>query len=822
MHYLRTVASGLLLAALLFVGFRAVGPLPPLGRLLDPANGVWSVATTARLPEHAAATIPGLSDSVLVLYDDRRVPHVFAATQRDMARALGYVVARDRLFQLDLQARAPAGRLSELLGEVVLPLDRQQRRLGLARSAEREFAALDSTSEAYGMMAAHAAGVNAWIAGLGPRDLPLEYHLLAARPERWKPVNTLYLGRRMGYMLAYSSDEFRRERVVALVGEEAADALFPLHSPIQEPVQPGRGEYPRFDRTPLPPPGEGSRAASVVGLALGVEDRPRPRASNNWAVAPSRSATGHALLGGDPHVALTLPSIWYEAHLVVPGALDTYGVTLTGSPSIIIGFNRDVAWSFTTHTADVMDYYVEELDELERPTSYRLDGEWRPLETVVEQYRGKRGELLASDTVYSTHRGPIVWRNGRPLSLRWTVLEDQGSGDAIYQATMARSVREWLSAMEGYLAPAQTGVVADRAGNIAIRVIGRYPIRPGDGRGDRVFDGTTSATDWRGWWPVARHPTGLNPRQGYLASANQQPIDPAEDDGYLGTNWFPPWRAMRINELLRADGAVTPAEMQRFQTDPGSVRADLLVPWFLGAAERLAESGRTPAGAAEAATLLAEWDRRYTRDNTRAVLFELAMDELEDRTWDELVPSPSDGEASRRVATPMESVLYRLLHDGNSPWWDVRATHSVVEDRDLVLAQSLAAALARARERYGDPAGDGWRWERIRHANIYHLLRLRSLSALGLPVQGGPSTLNPSFGSGSWGASWRQVVELGPEVTARVIYPGGQSGNPVSRWYDDRIPKWLSGDLDSALVPARPSEIPPQRVAATLVLRPEG
>jgi penicillin amidase len=822
MTHLRTLAAGVVLATLLFVGFRPVGRLPAMGRFFDPWSGVWSVATTARLPTQTEAGVPGLADSVVILYDDRDVPHIFASTVEDAARALGYVVARDRLFQLDLQARAPAGTLTELFGAPALPLDREMRRLGLPQSADREFAELDPESETYRTLVAYADGVNAWIDGLGRRDLPLEYHLLAGRPARWLPVNTLYLMRRMGHMLAYSSDEFRRERVVALVGEEAADALLPIASPIQEPVQPGAGDYPRVDSTPLPPPGAPSAdAASLV--VRGSYDRERARASNNWAVAPAKSATGYALLEGDPHLRLTLPSIWYEAHTVVPGALEVYGVTFTGAPTIIIGFNRDVAWTFTTNTADVVDYYVEELDDSERPARYRMDGEWHPLEARVEEYYGRRGEILAADTLYYTHRGPIAWRDGRPLSMRWTVLEDRGTIDAVYRATTAASVDEWLRTMEAYRAPSQTAVVADRGGNIAIRALGRFPTRPGDGRGDRVFDGTTSASDWVGWWPAERQPSALNPRQGYVASANQQPIDPAEDEAYLGVHWFPPWRAMHINRLLRELDRVTPEDMQRFQTDPGSARADRFVPWFLAASRRLTQAGRDPAGLIAAAALLAEWDRRYTRENTRAILFELAMDELEDRTWDELVPpGAGDGSSARRVATPMESVLYRLLYDEHSTWWDVRATTDVAEDRDLILGQSLAAASVRATERYGDPSGDGWRWEGVRHANIYHLLRLRSLSALGLAVQGGPSTLSPLSGSGVWGASWRQVVELGPEVTARVVYPGGQSGNPVSPRYDDRIPRWQHGQLDTALVPDTPGALPPDRVVATLVLRPEG
>ncbi len=281
---------------------------------------------------------------------------------------------------------------------------------------------------------------------------------------------------------------------------------------------------------------------------------------------------------------------------------------------------------------------------------------------------------------------------------------------------------------------------------------------------------------------------------------------------------------MRINQLLRANPAVTPEDMRRYQLDPGNVRADRFVPYFLEAAARpVAATDGVADRATDAARLLAEWDRRYTRDNTRAVLFELAMSELGRRVWDELLP-PDTGGGDRPdgpAGWPSETVLWVALHDASSPWWDDRRTPQRVEDRDQILVASLAAALDTAEARYGSPSSAGWRWDRIRHTNIHHLLRLRSLSALDLPVQGGRGTLNPSSGSGVWGASWRMVVELGPELRARTVYPGGQSGNPVSPYYDDRIERWMEGELDDARFPRTPDELPPTRVLSTLLLASE-
>ncbi|MDB4899260.1 MAG: peptidase penicillin amidase, partial [Gemmatimonadetes bacterium] len=325
----RLAGALILLALLLLAGARRFGPIPALGPLLDPAHGVWSMARAAEHPSEARAGIPHLSAGATVVYDDRAVPHIFAASEVDAYRALGYVVARDRLFQLYLQTMAASGRLTEVGGARLLGADREMRHLGLPRSAERKLAAASDTSEARRVMQAYSDGVNAYIDQMPATELPLEFRLLGITPPRWLPIDSYHLLDRMGWILANISLEKDRAAAASRVGAAAAAALFPDNSPIQEPVQPNGQRSARLDFAQLAPPGAPDSAAALVASALdawspdelrasGDADQ-RTMASNNWAVAPRRTADGHALLAGDPHLDLSLPSIWYEAHLVVPG-----------------------------------------------------------------------------------------------------------------------------------------------------------------------------------------------------------------------------------------------------------------------------------------------------------------------------------------------------------------------------------------------------------------------------------------------------------------------------------------------------------------------
>lgn len=805
----------MVLAGMLWLCAAGAGPVPPLGALLDPATGVWSMPSASELPRSADARVPGLSAPVNVIYDDRWVPHIFATRDDDAYRALGFVVARDRLFQLEMQTLAASGRLTEIAGTRALPLDREMRALGLPRAAERRLSALAPGGAERRAVEAFADGVNAYVASMSPAELPLEYRLLGRRPSRWEPVNTLHLFNRMAWTLSYETGDLDRLSVRALVGAAAADALYPVRSPIQEPIQPNGRQVPRFDFIRLPPPGvpdsaAAARLATARALRPTVPAGPRDEqavGSNNWAVAPGRTREGAALLAGDPHLELTLPSIWYEAQLQVPGALDVYGVTIPGVPGIVIGFNRDIAWTFTNTQADALDHYAETVDDVSRPTRYRLDGAWRGLERRVERFDDRRGRPIATDTMRYTHRGPLrrvgdVW-----YSMRWTALETGNPIGSFLAAAAATNVTGFQRATEGFGSPAQNMLVADRGGAIAIRSTGSFPLRPGDGRGDVARDGASARADWAGEWTAGTMPGAVNPAQGFLASANQQPVDPAVEPRYLGSHWYSPWRAMRINELLRADAAMTPGRMRAMQTDPGSARADHFVPLLRTAAAR--RPGRSEC--ARAAALLAEWDRRYTRDNRRAVLFEAVMQDLPALLWDEL--------RGIEGGLPADQIIAALAADSGSLWWDDRRT-PLVERRDDLLCAAMESGLAGTISSRGGPDDVRWRWDHVRFANVRHLLRLPALSALRIPVQGGPSTLNPSSGSGAYGASWRMVVELGRETRGWGTYPGGQSGNPLSGRYTDRLPAWTAGALDTLRFPRRPEELPGTGARAWLTLQP--
>ena len=503
-----------------------------------------------------------------------------------------------------------------------------------------------------------------------------------------------------------------------------------------------------------------------------------------------------------------MPSVWYEVHLVVPGIVDAYGVTLPGGPIIPIGFNRSMAWTATNTGADVLDYYEEKVDDARHPTAYELDGAWKPLTLRIEAVRGRFGRVLRTDTIYHTHRGPMVHVGGRWLSRRWTALDPSDEGQYLHLANRAHGVDEWMRVMSDYTVPAQNFLVADTLGHIAIRSTGHYPLRPRDARGDKVQDGTRSANDWQGWWPLARYPQALDPAQGYLTSNNQQPKDPQVDPTYFGSDW-----AMRINALLRADSAVTPDAMRRYQTDPTSEQTGFFLPAMLEAVTKASSAGAIDTAAVRGASLLREWDGRFTPANERAVLYDLAMEELTQRTWDELRGTGN----LRRGATPSSAILAQLMRDPTSAWWDDRSTPQR-ETRDSILVQSVGAAYRRAVQKYGPP-GPRWRWATIRTATINHLLRLPGLGRTGIPMPSGRGTLSPSDGDGTHGASWRFVVSLDHEVRAWGTYPGGQSGNPVSDRYDDRVASWAAGTLDSLRFPHRAADVIAPR--ATLTLHPE-
>ncbi len=839
----RRLAAAALCAAVgigtTYVGVAGAGPLPPLGGLLSPAVGLW-VNAVNDLPADATSRIPSLDGTVDVRYDSRSVPHIFATTDADAMRALGFVTARDRLFQLEIQSRAGEGTLTELVGDVALPADQETRRLGMPHSAERKLRDIGENTPSGKLLLAYAEGVNAYRASLSPAQWPVEYKLLNRAPREWLPIYSVHVLNRMGYTLARGPGELDLLQARALVGDAAANALMEESSPVQEPIQPMNRSVARQALSVIPAPGAPDSLAARAVASLHATSNPnadgmtplawrtdldpaveqaRAFASNNWAVAPSRSANGHAMLAGDPHLELTLPSIWYEVHIVVPGRFEIGGVSIPGLPGVPIGYSRAVAWSATNTGADVMDFWRETVDNDAAPTAYKLDGVMTKFaDTRIETYRDKAGTVIDVDTVYYTHRGPMQRQGREWLSMRWTVLEAGKELEGYFAAFHATTAPAFLDSMARYYqAPAQNFITADTSGTIMIRSTGRYPVRADSGRGTEVRDGSLRTNDWIGDWPVSRYPQGRSPAQGYLASANQQPIDPQQDALYLGPDPnFEIWRALQINRLLRADSSVTVDDMRRFHTNPGSVRADWLAPALVAAARARMAAGDTSRSLKAADALLSSWDRQYTRVNTGARLFETSVTQTIALLYDEFIPAK--GEA--RAVTPSESRLLQLLADSANGWWDDRRTTDVREDRNMILAKALRVAYDTLVTEYGDPATSPWTWGRVAPAKPNHLLRLAGFAAPEMPIDGGRGTLNPSVGSkrANFGASWRMVVEMDKEPRIHAVYPGGQSGNPASTRYLDRYATWANGQLDSVRTPRSAKDLAASDTRAVLTL----
>jgi len=795
--------GGLALGALLLVLSRPWGLLPPMGPLLDPWDGMLGLARATTNPAESTARIDGLTSPVTVVYDDRAVPHLFADNSLDLYRAMGYVVARDRLFQMELQTRATAGRLTEWAGPRALPLDREMRTLGLARASDAILGALPEDDATRETLEAFAAGVNARIKEVARGTVPLEFQLLGTRPEDWRPENTLYLIKRMAYILSYNTQDLRYERVADLVGRQAAEGLFPLHPTLRQPSTASSASDSSYRQVALPPPSVKQDRIQRLGHGPSPPGS-LPRASNNWVVSPKLTPSGKALLAGDPHLAMTLPSVWYEIHLVVRDSIDVYGATMPGIPGIIIGANRAVAWSLTNNPIDVTDFYREEVDDPVKPNAILIDGQPRPVTSRIERYLGRNGQVIAEDTMYHSYRGPLYRMGDAWLSIRWLGLESSNAVATLQRAARAGSVSEWLSAMRGVRAPSQTAAVADTAGNIALQTLGLIPRRAQAVIG--IQDGGTVDHDWQGFWPPENNPGVVNPRHGYAASANAEPIDPAEDQRYLARAWPSPWRALRINSLLARSDTVTTDQMREWQTDPGSSRAQAFLPWLVAADDGSDERVSLLVG------LLRAWDGRYLQDADGPVAFELAMEQVQTRLWDEL--RDEDGTVVHR---PNEYLVLTLLNDPTNGWWDDRSTETI-EQRDDILRKALAAAWEQGLERFGDPSGGAWRWGNVRAVTIPHVLRLSGLGRSGIPNRGGPGTLSPMNMRGNHGASWRMVFEMDSPIRGWTTYPGGQSGNPASPQYADRIPLWASGRLEEVHLPGAPGDLEEKLVTGVLKL----
>jgi penicillin amidase len=785
--------------------------IPPPGKFLNPFAGFWSNGSDDT-PLSETITLAELTQPVTVRWDDRRIPHIFAANDHDAYFMQGYLTARDRLWQMEFQTLAAAGRLSEIVGDPVLDLDRYHRRLGIATAARNALQATEADHTTLAALQAYTAGINAWIDSLNHSTLPLEYKILDYEPEPWTTLKTPLLLKSMSLTLTGRNAEKAMTITREIFGQEETERLFPSHRPFTDPIIPAGTRW-NFtsstggDQPPLanggvpvgpdlstwsffetaPPSGDQESGEQEAGEENQESDA-QVRGSNNWAVAGSKTATGFPILSSDPHLPLSLPSVWYELQMTTP-EYSAYGVSMPGSPGILIGFNQHIAWGETNAETDVLDQFLIRFRD-DSFKEYFHDGSWKPVTWQEERYEIRDGEPFVEKIAW-THHGPVAYLPGEDsvpshlvpgAALRWTAHDGSNETKAFLDMNKATDYPSFVKALSSFDTPAQNFVFASRDGDIAIRHEGNLPLRT-PGQGVYLSDGTDRSSEWHGSIPREELPHILNPEQGFVGSANQHPVDETYPH-FLGAD-FAPWdRSTRIYQQLDAMQAITPERMIDLQNDATGLYARMLLPALLKAVQGRDNTEHQ----ATALTAVSEWNHSYDATSIGPTIFDYWQREMLIKTWtDELEKGDLTARRPKRDTT-----LQLILEDPESIYFDDRTTEDVVETFRNVANSSFAAAVEKLVELHGAP-GEKWQWGGARGTNLRHVAQIPGMSRLALPTDGQYGVIRVATSSA--GQSWRMVVSLGDEVKAWGTYPGGQSGNPGSMHYDDFVSDWMEGEL---------------------------
>jgi penicillin amidase len=798
-------------------------PLRALGRLAR-----WTLPKT-----RGTERLRGLRATVEVLRDRWGVPHIYARSFEDAAFAQGWVHAQDRFWQMELNRRVAHGRLSELFGELAFDTDRLLRTVGLARSAERSLALLDA--ESLGLLEAYARGVNAFLER-NRLKRPLELLLLGHAPEPWRPLDTLAWSQMMAWGLSTNWDsELVNAAVVAKLGPVRAARL--------------KGEYARQHPMILHDQTHASlyehalaefRAAEAWLPMTGLAGM-----SNNWVVDGHKSVTGRPLLANDPHLSLQMPSIWYEVHLVTPEA-EVTGVSLPGSPGVVIGHNAHLAWGFTAALPDTADLYLERLDPRDS-TRYEFRGEWLKAEVRHESIRVRGEATPRRAEVVVTRHGPIVTRlsplGDRPLAgtdmalaLRWIGHDGSRIVQAALGMNRAKNWDEFRQALGLFDAPSMNVVYADREGNIAYHMCGKVPLRAPGHQGRTPVPGWTGDYEWRGTIPVEELPQALNPPQHFFVSANNRHTG-AGYPHFLGAETMNGHRARRITELLGDRDKLSLADFARIQVDlhctPAARFCELLVaeaPRILG--QPTVQPVRRKAE--RALERLRGWDHRLLPSSVEATLYELTLFFAQKRLLEphlgaELTKSVM-GVGCHPVLNPVvigwldrtPLTVQEIFLDHEQEWFGGRT-------RESLLADALSDALVWLERELG-PELESWTWGRVHYAGFHHPLGAKKpldqiFNRGPYPYGGDTNTVwqaafvptLPITPEGGFTASYRQIIDVADWDASRAVHTTGQSGHPASRHYDDMIPMWLAGEYHPMLWSRGAVEA---NLDATLILEP--
>ena len=783
-----------------------IGDIPPLGKFLNPFTGFWQNAESASLRKQSSFNKPELNGVVDILLDEQGVPHIFAQNDHDLYFAQGYITAKDRLWQMDFQTRYASGRLSEVVGKKAIELDRYQRRMGMVFGAEAMLKESMTDPKSRLIMEAYSQGINAYIQELSPKNYPIEFKILNYAPEPWTPLNSALLLKLMSATLARGTNELAMSNILKGYGQELVNDLFPNYPFQEDPIIPEgtiwdfgkNNDHVAILNSPVianakkyKNSAESSEWPFTNNLL--TSNKPENIGSNNWAISGSRTRTGFPILANDPHLDLTLPSIWYQIQLHAPG-INVYGVSIPGAPNVIIGFNKDIAWGVTNVGSDVLDWYKIQFKD-NTHQEYLSSGKWRKTKIRIEKIK-IRGEKTIIDTVYYTHHGPVSYlKNTKPdqfkmtdnipedHALKWVAHLPSNELRAFHDLNKAKNYNDYRQALQYFSAPAQNFAFADRQGDISITSNGLFPLRE-KRQGKFLLDGNDPTDEWHNRIPYVENPTVKNPERGYVSSANQWPVDQTYPY-YLGWEFAPYERAHRINTLLDTMHNASFESFKELQTDDYSVFAENIIDTLINIVDKEKKLNELEF---KSLSLLKEWNNRYDITSKAASIFETWSTELYNLIWQDKFKTEK---AIMRFPS-RDRTIHLLLYEPDSRWF---STATEKRTRNQVVITAFKAAINQLKDTYGQQ--ENWEWSNVKKTHVPHLAAIEGFGSRFLKVGGSKHTINAN--SEKNGPSWRMVVLLGDHPKAYGVIPGGQSGNPGSRFYDNQISTWEKGDLNDLL-----------------------
>ncbi|SMD39033.1 penicillin amidase [Reichenbachiella faecimaris] len=772
-------ALGLTLTFFFYLNF-SQGKIPALGSFLSPFTGFWQNGEVDGLSLPSTLESDQLGAPVIIKFDDHFVPHIFAENDYDLYFAQGFVTAYHRLWQMEFQVLAAAGRTAEVIGESQLKFDRIQRRKGLVYGAKRSLEVAQKDPEVKQMIQAYTDGINFWIDQLDYADYPIEYKLLNYAPEPWTNLKAMLLLKNMADMLSRGENDLENTNALQVFGLENFNKLFPETYDNIDPVIPSGTDWDFQAKTVEQPEVEFPQI-----FTNDIIEKPDPRnGSNNFVVSAERTANGKVLLANEPDLSLNLPSIWYVVQLNAPG-INTMGASLPGAPNVIIGFNDSIAWGLTNAKRDVVDWYNIKFRN-EKREEYQYDDKWLKTEKVVEHFQVKNGEDFA-DTIVYTHYGPVTYdksflgdSNQVNLAMKWTAHEASKELRTLYEVNRAKNYDEFIQAFQFYTGPPQNFAFASASGDIALTIQGKFPAK-WRGQGKFLLDGRDSRNEWESIIPYEQNATVKNPERGFVSSANQHPVD-STYPYYVYDYNYEFYRNRRINDRLKLLNQVTVKDMIRLQNDNYNYRASESLPLMLASLDTTGFTNEKR----KAFHLLKQWDYFAEAEWIAPTIYQVWWDELYGLIWDEF-----DNQQLAMTKPHVFNTIYLMSNDSLSKYFDLQATSKKETLEDLINL-SFDSSLEKL-ENWKDANDSEYIWYKYKNTRVKHLLGLDPFSFEQVKIGGYKNIVNAA--SGRHGPSWRMVVELdeaGPKAWG--VYPGSQTGNPGNPNYGHMIEDWASGN----------------------------